>query len=89
MTHTHDLSLVGLSVVLAVLASYTVLELAGRAMVAQGYTRKFWLVIGAIAMGITIWSMHFIAMLAFQINLPLSYDIPITLLSMLVAIVSS
>ncbi len=89
MTHTHDLSLVGLSVVLAVLASYTVLELAGRAMVAQGYTRKFWLVIGAIAMGITIWSMHFIAMLAFQINLPLSYDIPITLLSMLVAIVAS
>ena len=75
VTRTHDLSLVGLSVVLAVLASYTVLELAARVTVAQRHTRKLWLVIGAIAMGIGIWSMHFIAMLALEINLPISYNV--------------
>ena len=89
LTPTYDAALVGLSVVLAVLASYTALELAGRVGVALGRTRKLWLAGGAIAMGIGIWSMHFIGMLAFQINMPITYSIPITLLSMLVAIMAS
>ena len=89
VTPTYDAALVGLSVVVAVLASYTALELAGRVGLAQGRSRKLWLAGGAIAMGIGIWSMHFIGMLAFQINMPITYSIPITILSMLVAIMAS
>ncbi len=44
---------------------------------------------GALAMGVGIWSMHFIGMLAFSLPVELGYDISITALSLLVAILSS
>jgi len=34
-----------------------------------------------------IWSMHFIGMLAFDMGMPVAYDVPITLASLLVAVV--
>ena len=40
-------------------------------------------------MGLGIWSMHFIGMLAFDLPIPLGYDLPITLLSLALAIASS
>lgn len=40
-------------------------------------------------MGTDIWSMHFIGMLAFRLPIPMSYDIPITLVSLLIAIIVS
>jgi signal transduction histidine kinase/CheY-like chemotaxis protein len=40
-------------------------------------------------MGIGVWSMHFIGMLAFRLPVQVNYDIPMTLLSMLPAIVAS
>jgi len=42
-----------------------------------------------MAMGIGIWSMHFIGMLAFSLPIPLGYDPFITFLSLLIAIASS
>ena len=87
---THNLSLVILSVVIAIIASYTALNLSGRVTVAQGLTRTaFWLVGGAIAMGVGIWSMHFIAMLAYNLPIPMVYNFPIVLVSMAVAVVAS
>jgi diguanylate cyclase (GGDEF)-like protein len=40
-------------------------------------------------MGTGIWSMHFIGMLAFSLPIPMGYDIPVTLLSMLIAVIVS
>jgi diguanylate cyclase len=40
-------------------------------------------------MGTGIWSMHFFGMLAFSLPIPMGYDVPVTLLSMLTAIVTS
>ena len=57
--------LVGLSLLVAMLVSYTALRLAGRVATSEGKGSKIWLGIGAIAMGVGIWSMHFIGMLAF------------------------
>ena len=51
--------------------------------------RPLWLVGGATAMGIGIWYMHFIGMLAFSLPIPLRYDIATTLGSLAVAIVTS
>jgi uncharacterized membrane protein len=86
---TYDLPLVVLSIVIASVASYTALNLAGRITVTQGSERKLWLAGGASAMGVGIWSMHFIAMLAYQLPIPMSYDIPTVLISMVAAVLAS
>ena len=54
----------------------------------QVYSRQLWLAFGAVGIGFSIWLMHFIAMLAFQIPMPVIDHLPIILLSILVAIVS-
>ncbi|MCB0165858.1 MAG: GAF domain-containing protein [Anaerolineae bacterium] len=89
LPHNHNSWVVLLSIIIAILASYTALDLAGRVTVAQGRSRLLWLIGGAVAMGIGIWSMHFTAMLAFRLPTPILYDIPIVVLSLFVAVVAS
>ncbi len=86
--HYHH-SLVLVSVLVAILASYTALTLALRIRVASPQVAPAWLVGGGVAMGIGIWSMHFIGMLALTLPIDIAYDVAITLLSMLIAIVVS
>jgi PAS domain S-box-containing protein len=79
----HDTVLVPVSVVIAILASYTALDLATRMRASSGWWRRAWLAGSAVAMGGGIWSMHFIAMLAFSLpGVRVSYDIALTLLSL-------
>jgi diguanylate cyclase len=90
MVGSYDIQLVGLSLVVAIVASYTALELAGRVSEKHGTVWSWaWLVGGAIAMGTGIWSMHFIGMLAFHLPVPIAYDPGITMLSMAIAIAVS
>lgn len=89
LTATYDMRLVVLSVVIAIIGSYTALDLAGQVLVAQGRARHLWLTGGAIALGISIWVMHFIATLAYQLPISITYDFSIVLISMAVAIVGS
>jgi diguanylate cyclase len=81
--------LVGLSLVVAMLVSYTALRLASRVATSDGNGSRIWLGIGAIAMGVGIWSMHFVGMLAFSLPISLAYDVPTTLASLGVAVVTS
>ena len=87
----YDPSLVALSVVIAIVASYTALDLAGRVSAAGSSRRKstIWLIAGAAAMGTGIWSMHFIGMLAFHMPTPVAYEGWTTLFSLLIAVVVS
>ena len=85
-TGTHDPYLVALSILVACLASYTALDLAARVNTARGLARRLWLLAAASTMGGGIWSMHFVAMLAFVMPIPMSYDIGLTILSLVVAI---
>jgi len=87
VTGTHDPYLVVLSILVAFFASYTALDLAARVGPARGLARRLWLVAAAVTMGGGIWSMHFVAMLAFVMPMPLSYDIELTALSFVVAVV--
>ena len=89
MTGTYDYRLVALSVVLAIAASYAALDLAGRVTAANRRTRAFWLVGGSVAMGLGIWAMHYIGMLAFSMAMPVLYDSPTVVLSLLAAVVAS
>lgn len=86
---SYNYALTVLSFIVAVIASYTALDLAGRLKTDSERRRQHWLFGGAVAMGTGIWSMHFIAMLAFQLPLPVNYDVWITLLSLICAIIAS
>ena len=89
MTGVYDLQLVALSLIVAIIASYTALELAGHVSQKQGKSSWAWLVGGAVSMGTGIWSMHFIGMLAFHLPVRLAYDASITMLSMGIAVLVS
>ncbi|WP_338524919.1 EAL domain-containing protein [Pseudomonas batumici] len=86
---SYSLALVFISLCVAILASYTALDLTGRIATARGWAVHLWMAGGALAMGVGIWSMHFIGMLAFRLPIELGYDGPLTLLSLLIAILSS
>jgi signal transduction histidine kinase len=89
MTGTYNVWLQLLSGVVAVIASYVALNLASRVSSSSGKVAMYWQIGGAVSMGTGIWSMHFIAMLAYKLPIQMGYDIPITLLSLLLAIISS
>src|SRR5467141_2985572 len=86
---SYNYALVALSVLIAMFASYTALDLAGRVTAAGGWTRAVWLLGGACAMGTGIWSMHYMGMLAFVLPIPVAYHWPTVLLSLLAAILAS
>jgi PAS domain S-box-containing protein len=85
----YNLGLVALSVVIATVASGAALDLAGRVTAARGRAHAVWLAGGAFAMGLGIWSMHYVGMLAFSLPVPVLYDVPTVLLSLLAAIFAS
>lgn len=86
LTATYDWRLVTLSLVIAIVSSYTGLDLARQVPIAFGRASKLWLTGAAIAFGISIWLMHFIAMLAYELPIPVAYNFYIVFLSMLLAI---
>ncbi len=82
--------LVLLSIVIASLASYAALGLAGRIREAESASaRRWWCAAGALAMGTGVWAMHFIGMLAFRLPVPVAYDVLVTFLSMVPAALAS
>ena len=87
---TYSTTFVTLSVIVAALASYVALVLASRVIAATGRARLAWLLAGAVAMGVGIWAMHFVGMLAFRLDgRPITYDGLHLILSVLVAIAAS
>ena len=90
MTGHYNLALVGCSLLVAFLASYTALDLSGRiAMVRTALARQAWLFGGAFALGVGIWSMHFIGMLALRMPIAMGFDFGLTAVSALIAVVVS
>jgi len=77
----YDPRLIILSLAVAMFASFIALDLARRVRTTDASTSRYWLVGGSIAMGTGIWSMHFVAMLAFSLPIQLGYDFFITFLS--------
>ncbi|MDD5321933.1 MAG: ATP-binding protein [Methylococcales bacterium] len=86
----YDDRLVALSIAIAVLAAYAALCIAGRIRAADSdIKRRLWLLAGSLTMGIGVWAMHFIGMLALKLPIAVSYDLLYTLLSMMPIILSS
>ena len=89
MTESYNNGLVVLSVLVAILASYTALDLASRVSANSGRASRVWQVGGALALGIGIWAMHFIGMLALILPVPVSYDLSPTASSFALACLAS
>jgi NO-binding membrane sensor protein with MHYT domain/CheY-like chemotaxis protein/two-component sensor histidine kinase len=85
----YETPLVLISILVAIVASYAALSLAGRVSESRGHAVRAWIVGGAIAMGSGIWAMHFVGMLAFRLPIPIAYDLPLTLFSLLLPIAAS
>jgi NO-binding membrane sensor protein with MHYT domain len=86
---SHGLLNPGLGYLLSCLGSFIGLRCLTRARAYTGGTRAIWLLLASVAIGATgIWLMHFIAMLGFSISgQQILYNVPITLISLLVAVV--
>lgn len=90
MAEHYSFPLVGLSLILSVLASWVALDLSGRVRQQSTRGRRVaWLAMGSAAMGIGIWSMHYVGMLAYRTAVPVLYDWPTVLISMLAALAAS
>jgi NO-binding membrane sensor protein with MHYT domain len=90
LASAYDPILVAASIVVACLATYAGLSIAERiADTEKTIAKTWWLSGGAFTMGTGVWTMHFIAMLAFKLPVPVRYDFPITLLSTFPAILAS
>jgi PAS domain S-box-containing protein len=82
--------LVACSVLVAIFASYVALNLAQSVTGSQGKAKLLWLISGALAMGVGIWSMHFVGMLAFEMpGMVIAYGVKLLILSIVVAIAGS
>ncbi len=89
LSGSYNYRLVALSLLIATLASYAALDLGGRVTASRGRLRITWIVGGASAMGMGIWSMHYIGMLAYTLPLEVRYDWPTVLWSLLAAVAAS
>jgi signal transduction histidine kinase len=86
VTGQHDLRLVLLAAILCLFACVTAMTMIARGRAAGGAVRTVWLVAAGMAAGCGIWGLHFVAMLAYRTGLPVSYNAPLTGLSILIAV---
>jgi signal transduction histidine kinase len=91
---SYDLNLVVLSIFISVLSAYTAIDLTERIATTEGWAGLGWLIGGASSLGIGIWSMHFVGMLAVCLSgsmnsVPITYDVWAVVLSVLPAILAA
>jgi EAL domain-containing protein (putative c-di-GMP-specific phosphodiesterase class I)/NO-binding membrane sensor protein with MHYT domain len=85
----YSIPIVVLSVVIACCASFTALSLNQRMQQNSFFHKNFWLSLSSIAMGMGIWSMHFIGMSAFMLPVPMKYNLFPTMISAVPAVLAS
>ncbi len=82
-------NLVILSVLTAMYGSFSALSHAERMRISTGAAATSWMAAGGVTLGVSIWAMHFIGMLAFHLPVPISYDLNLTIVSVLPAIAAA
>jgi methyl-accepting chemotaxis protein len=87
LTAEHDLRLVVIAGLICFLASYTAINLFGRARALAGEARAIWILAAGAATGCGIWATHFIAMLAYDPGISIAYNITLTAFSLLLAVI--
>ena len=85
----HDFRLIVVAAVICLIGSFATMLLFSRAQECQSHQRRYWIAAAAFASGVGIWATHFIAMLAYESSLPISYGVSLTVLSVVLAIIGS
>ncbi|WP_027964841.1 putative bifunctional diguanylate cyclase/phosphodiesterase [Halalkalibacillus halophilus] len=85
----YNLSLVSLSIIIAIVASYAAITLNERLMRVGIMHYTYWIILASLTMGLGIWAMHFIGMSAYESSASFSYNWFLTGLSVLPAIGAS
>jgi NO-binding membrane sensor protein with MHYT domain len=86
LASSYDPVLVSLSFIISVIGSFAALRLGKLIPLHEPEDRLPWVMAASFALGAgAIWSMHFIGMLAFDMGMPVSYDVPVTALSLVLA----
>jgi signal transduction histidine kinase len=87
ITVDHDLGLVVLAGAICLFASVTAIELLSRARSTRNRSQLLWIAATGAVAGCGVWTTHFVAMLAYRSSLPITYDVALTSLSVLAAVV--
>ncbi len=85
LTAEHDWRLVAVAAVVCLFASLTAVNLFNRARATNGRPRAVWIIAAAVAAGFGIWATHFVAMLAYEPGIQISYSLSLTVLSLAAA----
>ncbi|KAB1589452.1 EAL domain-containing protein [Burkholderia cepacia] len=86
IVYRHNHWLVLLAALLCGAGSWVTARLFQRTVNTSGMQRLGWQVLTAISAGVAIWCTHFIAMLGFDAGAPVQFDLPLTLVSLLIAV---
>ena len=86
MPSSYEAGTVAASVLMAMFASFVALDLAKRVRTADVAIARAWLIGGSVTMGLGIWAMHFVGMMAFRLPVAVGYDVLFTLVSALAAV---
>ncbi|RPH26324.1 bifunctional diguanylate cyclase/phosphodiesterase [Citrobacter youngae] len=84
-----DPVLIGISFIVAFIASFIALDSAGKVAISNRRESTFWRLSGGATLGMGIWSMHFIGMLAMKMSMPINYHFSLTAFSFLIALISA
>lgn len=86
LTIEHDPRLLGVAIGICGTSALTALALYAIACRSTGARRLAWGALAGVCAGTGIWATHFLAMLAYQVGLPIYYEPLITAQSLLIAI---
>ncbi|MFA5963948.1 MAG: EAL domain-containing protein [Sphingomonas sp.] len=89
ITTEHDLWLVALAVIVCCIGAFAIVQMLGRAQGTSGFQRIGWLFMTSVGAGATIWCTHFVAMIAFRPEVPVTLDPVLTIASLIIAIVGT
>ncbi|RVS67479.1 hypothetical protein EOL01_28825, partial [Citrobacter freundii] len=84
-----DPVLIGISFIVAFIASFIALDSAGKVAISSRRESTFWRLSGGATLGMGIWSMHFIGMLAMKMSMPINYHLSLTAFSFFIALISA
>jgi diguanylate cyclase (GGDEF)-like protein/PAS domain S-box-containing protein len=85
----HDIRLVLLAAIICAITAGTTFGIYSRVAHARGALRTMWLLVTGVCAASGIWATHFVAMLAYEDNLPTSFDPGLTGGSLVIAIIAT
>src|SRR5688500_16489496 len=88
MTGSYDLTLVALSMLVGIGASFAAVDSTSRAARSTDRARAWWLFCGGLSLGLGVWAVQYIGMMAFKLPVPVVFDLPQVVVSLVVAVLA-